>query len=244
MDDLAEVLRSLPLGRRPRAGVVGNQHVRPMALALRHHAVFEACIEQLGGRELPERQDRPIEELDLASGDGLLPTQRADRTASSAQRRARPRRRPTYENDSPLLGAGPVWPGRRGAGGRRNSRRVSSSSSSVSARLLGMPRCSFRLGEFFSAPDCAHIRLRRRAAPDHLVAQPHADPDGGKSVAMTGGLQSRRVWHPQATGSLRFSSSPPRSHDRVVPPTQAPESRFADLGACTAVQPCRTSSEA
>jgi len=105
---------------------------------------------------------------------------------------------------------------------------ASSSSSSVSARLFGMPRCSFRLGEFFTAPAGAHIRLwRRAAAPDHLVAQPQADPDGGKSVAMTGRLQSRRLWHPQATGSLPFSSSRPRSHDRVVPPTQAPESRFA-----------------
>jgi hypothetical protein len=238
MADLAEVLRSLPLGRRPRAGVVGNQHVRPMALALRHHAVLKPASSS--SEDVNFRSARIDPSKNSISPRAMASSRcKADRTASSAERRERPRRRPTYGNDSPLLGAGPVWPGRCGAGSWRNSRPASSSSSRASAlACLGCPGAPFRLGrELVSAPACTHIRLRQRAAPDHLVAQPQADPDGGKSVAMTGRLQSRRVWHPQETGSLRFSSSPPRSHDRVVPPTQAPKSRFAGLGAPTAAHP-------
>jgi hypothetical protein len=150
MDDLAEVLRSLPLGRRPRAGVVGNQHVRLMALALRHHAVLKPASSSSEDVNFRSARIDPSKNSISPPGDGLLPTQSephgqlgpAPRTAQT----------PVDLRERQPLGAGPVWPGHRGAGGRRNSRRASSSCSSVSARLLEMPRCSFRLGNSSALP--------------------------------------------------------------------------------------------
>ena len=82
--------------------MVGNQHVRPMALALRHHAVLKPASSS--SEDVNFRSARSDPSKNSISPRAMASSRRrADRTASSAQRRERPRRRPTYENDSPRV---------------------------------------------------------------------------------------------------------------------------------------------
>jgi hypothetical protein len=57
----AKVLSCLLVGRGSRFRVVAGQHLRAMPLPLSDHADVEPGVEQLGGRELPERDDGPVE---------------------------------------------------------------------------------------------------------------------------------------------------------------------------------------
>jgi hypothetical protein len=64
-----------------------DEHLRSVALALGDHADVEASVEQLGRRELSQRQDRSVEVFDLAGGRGRLPAQRrTDRQLGPALR--------------------------------------------------------------------------------------------------------------------------------------------------------------
>ena len=65
--DLTEVVRRLPIRRGAALRVVLHQDLRPVPLALRHHAQVEPGIQEFRRREPPQRQDRAIEDLDCTT---------------------------------------------------------------------------------------------------------------------------------------------------------------------------------
>ena len=68
MDDAAEVVRCFAVGGLSGFGVVLDEDLGAVALALGYEADVEAGIEQLGGRELPQRQDRAVERVASSLG--------------------------------------------------------------------------------------------------------------------------------------------------------------------------------
>ena len=62
VDDSSEVLGSLAVSRTPRLGIVLDEDLGAMALALGDHTDVEARVKELAGCELPQRQDRAVED--------------------------------------------------------------------------------------------------------------------------------------------------------------------------------------